>query len=337
MTVASKRDDLAALVRDTRAVASPFRNYLNELYTKFLPLRDGEVANYIPELARANPDAFGISVVTTGGQVFSAGNHQDLFTIQSVSKPFVFALAMGKHGRAYVNSKVGVEPTGDAFNSLIRLEENSNRPHNPMVNAGAIATADLIEGPDSPTRLREIMTMFHRFAGRELSIDMAVFVSERSTGHRNRAIAHLMLNFGMIGPKVDETLDLYFQQCSVQVSCQDLAVMAGTLANHGVNPIRGERAMDPQYIRDLLSVMLTCGIYDNSGEWAYHVGIPAKSGVGGGMLGVIPGRMGIAVYSPPLDSRGNSVRGRAVFEQMSKDLALHIFESGEPARPELRP
>lgn len=337
MSVSSKRDDLGALVRETRAVASPFRTYLNELYTRFLPLRDGAVANYIPELARANADSFGISVVTVDGRMFSAGDSQQLFTIQSVSKPFVFALAMETHGRIFVNSKVGVEPTGDAFNSLIRLDEKSKRPHNPMVNAGAIATADLITGEDSSSRLRLILDMFRRFAGRELHVDMSVFTSERSTGHRNRAIAHLMLNFGMIGPKVEETLDLYFQQCSVLVTSQDLATMAATLANKGVHPTTGEQAVDPQYIRDMLSVMLTCGIYDYSGEWAYSVGIPAKSGVGGGMLGVIPGKMGIAVFSPPLDERGNSVRGRAVFQQMSDDLGLHVFESAGPRLPSLQP
>jgi glutaminase len=337
MGISSKRDDLGALVRDTRAVASPFRTYLNDLHRQFLPLREGAVADYIPELARANPDSFGICVVTADGRSFSAGDCQQLFTIQSVSKPFVFALAMEKHGRDFVNSKVGVEPTGDAFNSLIRLDERSKRPHNPMVNAGAIATADLIPGEDSSSRLRLIMEMFRRFAGRELNVDMSVFTSERSTGHRNRAIAHLMLNFGMIGPKVDETLDLYFQQSAVLVNAQDLAMMAATLANKGIHPITGEKAVDPQYIRDMLSVMLTCGIYDYSGEWAYRVGIPAKSGVGGGMLGVIPGKMGIAVFSPPLDPRGNSVRGRAVFEQLSTDLGLHIFESAEPRLPLLHP
>lgn len=337
MSVRSKRDDLGALVRETRSVASPFRTYLNELHAKFLPLRDGAVADYIPELARANADSFGISVVSVDGNIYNAGDHHQLFTIQSVSKPFVFALAMEKHGRDYVNSKVGVEPTGDAFNSLIRLDEKSKRPHNPMVNAGAIATADLIEGSDATSRLRQIMDMFRRYAGHDLHVDVSVFISEKSTGHRNRAIAHLMLNFGMMGPKVDETLDLYFQQCAVLVSSQDLAMMAAALANRGINPITQEQAVDPQYIRDMLSVMLTCGIYDYSGEWAYRVGIPAKSGVGGGMIGVIPGKMGIAVFSPPLDARGNSVRGRAVFEQMSTDLGLHIFESAAPRLPLVQP
>jgi glutaminase len=181
------------------------------------------------------------------------------------------------------------------------------------------------------------MDMFRRYAGRELNVDVSVFISEKSTGHRNRAIAHLMLNFGMMGPKVDETLDLYFQQCAVLVNSQDLAMMSASLANKGINPITQEQAVDPQYIRDMLSVMLTCGIYDYSGEWAYRVGIPAKSGVGGGMIGVIAGKMGIAVFSPPLDARGNSVRRRAVFEQMSTDLGLHIFESAPPRLPLLLP
>lgn len=333
----SKRDDLGALVRETRTATSPFRSYLNELHARFLPLRDGAVASYIPELARANPDDFGISVVTTDGKVYNAGTYNHAFTIQSVSKPFVYGMALEAHGRDYVNTKVGVEPTGDAFNSIIKVDEKSKRPHNPMVNAGAIATADLIEGEDLTVRLRQSMQMFNRYAGRELGVDASVFISERVTGHRNRAIAHLMLNFGMMGNKVDETLDLYFQQCSILVTSQDLAMIAATLANNGVNPKTGERAIDAKYIRDVLSVMLTCGLYDYSGEWTYRVGIPAKSGVGGGIIGVVPGKMGIAVYSPLLDSRGNSVRAMAVFEAMSQKLGLHMFESAGPSDPSLKP
>jgi len=322
----STRNDLAALIKQTKSVASPFRTYLNALHQRFASVNDGTPADYIPELARANPDWFGISVVTVDGKTFNAGDAAQPFTIQSISKPFVYGLALEKHGRDFVNKKVGVEPTGDAFNSLIRLDEKSKRPHNPMINAGAIATAGLIHGPDSTARLKQIMEMFRKYIGHDVSIDVSVFVSEKTTGHRNRAIGHLMLNFGMIDANVDETLDLYFQQCSILVTSQDLATIAATLANKGINPVTGERAIEPQYIRDILSVMYTCGMYDYSGNWAYSVGLPAKSGVGGGIIAVVPGKMGIGIFSPPLDERGNSVRGINVCQAMVQDLGLHVFD-----------
>ncbi|MDB5325844.1 MAG: glutaminase, partial [Phycisphaerales bacterium] len=217
------------------------------------------------------------------------------------------------------------------FNSLIKLDEKSNRPHNPMINAGAIATASLIHGDDPTDRLKKTLAAFNAFAGRELNVDMSVFVSERSTGHRNRAIAHLMLNFGMIDPDIDTALDLYFQQCSILVNAHDLAVTAATLANDGINPLTKQRAIKSEYIRDVLSLMYTCGMYDYAGEWAYTVGLPAKSGVGGGIMAVVPGKMGIAIFSPPLDSRGNSVRGIKVCQAMSADLGLHMFASNQTA------
>jgi glutaminase len=333
---ASTRDDLAALVKSTKAAASPFRTYLNQLHQRFASVKDGKPADYIPELARVNPDLFGISVVTTDGKIFNAGDTNQTFTIQSISKPFVYGLALEKHGRDYVNTKVGVEPTGDAFNSLIRLDEKSKRPHNPMINAGAIATACLIRGADSTDRLKQMLDMFRKYINHEPQIDVSVFVSEKTTGHRNRAIGHLMLNFGMIDPNVDETLDLYFQQCSILVTSQDLAMIAATLANKGVNPVSGERAIEARYVRDLLSVMHTCGMYDYSGNWAYSVGLPAKSGVGGGIIAVVPGKLGIGIFSPPLDERGNSVRGIKVCQAMVEELGLHIFDC-EAKATELMP
>jgi glutaminase len=332
-TASGGPDDLTALVRDTKSTASPFRAYLNELHARFAAVREGAPANYIPELARANPDWFGISAVSTDGRSFNAGDHQQTFTIQSISKPLVYGLALETHGREYVLGHVGVEPTGDAFNSLIKLDEKSKRPHNPMVNAGAIAIAGLIRGEDPTDRLKKLLTMFRRFVGHDVSIDMSVFVSERTTGHRNRAIAHLMLNFDMVDPDIEQALDLYFQQCSVLVSSRDLAAIAATLANDGVNPLTGERALEARYVRDLLSLMYTCGMYDYAGEWAYSVGLPAKSGVGGGIMAVVPGKLGIGVFSPPLDARGNSVRGIKVCQAMSDELNLHLFDSRRTPSP----
>ena len=301
-------------------------NFLAELHDKYKPLKEGRLANYIPELAKADPDWFGICVVTVDGQVYEVGDYEQLFTIQSISKAFVYGLALEEHGRDYVLKRVGVEPTGDAFNSIIQLEESSKRPYNPMVNAGAIATTSLIKGSNPSERLNRLLDMFGRYVGRDLFIDMPVFLSERTTGHRNRAMAHLMLNFGMIDEKIDEALDLYFQQCSVMVNCRDLAVMAATLANCGVNPLTKRRAVEARYLRDILTVMYTCGMYNAAGQWAYKVGLPAKSGVSGGIVVVVPQKMGIGVFSPLLDAHGSSVRGLKVCEDLSERLGLHLFE-----------
>lgn len=299
---------------------------LEELHQRYAGLNEGKLADYIPELAKANPEWFGISVVTAEGQVYQVGDCERKFTIQSISKPFVYGIALEDYGREEVLRRVGVEPTGDAFNSLIRLDEKSKRPFNPMVNAGAIATSNLIKGDGPAGRLNRLMQVFSTYVGYEIGADMSVFMSERTTGHRNRAIAHLMLNFQMIGPHVEEILDLYFQQCSLLVTSTDLACMAASLANGGINPVTAQRALSASFVRDLLSVMFTCGLYDFSGEWAYRVGIPAKSGVGGGMLAVAPGRLGIGIFSPLLDERGTSLRAIKVCEELSARLGLHLFE-----------
>jgi glutaminase len=323
-------DELDALLGRMKSAASPFRATLRQLYEEIRSIDEGTIASYIPELATADPAWFGVSVVSVDGQSFDAGDTTRSFTIQSVSKPFVFGLALEDHGREAVMARMGVEPTGEAFNSIV-LDEKSNRPFNPMVNAGAIATANMIKGKDFPDRVKRLLAMFGRYCGREVHVDNAVFMSERATGHRNRAIAHLMLNFGMVQDSVDESLELYFQQCSMLVTCHDLAVMGATLANHGVNPVTGERALSDEYVKDLLSVMHSCGMYDYAGEWAYRVGIPAKSGVAGGIVAVVPGQVGIGVFSPLLDAKGNSVRGIRVCSELSRRFGLHVFESSKPA------
>ncbi|XGV98317.1 MAG: glutaminase A [Leptolyngbya sp. BL-A-14] len=318
-------DELDSLIQPFKSVASPLQGFLNELHAKYKPIQDGAVANYIPELAKVDPESFGICVVTVDGQVFEVGDTHKLFTIQSASKPFVHGLTLEDCGREFVLSRVGVEPTGDSFNAII-LDEQSGRPYNPMVNAGAIATAGLVKGENPTDKLNRVLDMFHRYIGRDVHVDMSVYTSERTTGHRNRAIAHLMLNFGMVNENLDDMLDLYFKQCSVMVNCRDLAIMGATLANNGVNPIIGVQALDSEYIKDVLSVMYTCGMYDYSGEWAYRVGVPAKSGVGGGIVAVVPKLLGIGVFSPRLDARGNSIRGVKVCEEMSSHFGLHAFD-----------
>jgi glutaminase len=317
---------LDALLTKMKSAASPLRETLQELHARFKTFDEGQVANYIPELAKANPDWFGISVVSVDGQMVDVGDFEIPFTIQSVSKPFMFGLALEDHGREHVLSRIGVQSIGEAFNS-ITLDESSNRPFNPMINAGAIAAADLVKGKDFPERVNRMLNMFGRYCGRKVFVDNSVFASERATGHRNRAIGHLMLNFGMVSDNLDETLELYFQQCSIMVTSRDLAMMGATLANRGVNPVTGERAIEEEYVKDLLSVMHTCGMYDYAGEWAYRVGIPAKSGVGGGVVAVVPGQVGIGTFSPRLDSKGNSARGLQVFKELADRYGLHVFEA----------
>jgi glutaminase len=310
-----------------------FDAYLRDVHQRYATSDDGKVADYIPELALAKPEWFGLCVITQDGQCFEVGDSRQLFTIQSIAKAFVYGLALEDCGREYVNSHVSVEPTGEAFNAIV-LDEVTNRPYNPMVNAGAIATTDLIQGKDAVERLKRMLDMFERYTGRSHDINVPVFLSEKTTGHRNRAIAYLMLNFGMVTPRIDETLDLYFQQCAILVNAHDLAMMAATLANGGVNPITGVRALKSEYVKDVISVMLTCGMYDYSGAWAYHIGIPAKSGVGGGITAVVPHKLGIGTFSPRLDAKGNSVRGIHACRSLSEDFSLHVF-SAEQAKLDL--
>lgn len=318
-------DELDNLLARTRSRVSPMHDVLAELLKRYSGLNDGELASYIPELARVDPALFAISVVTADGRSFDVGDHTVPFTIQSSSKPFVYGMALADHGLDTVMARVGVEPSGDAFNSVV-LDEESNRPFNPMVNAGAIATTDLIAGADLSERTRRLTDMMGRYCDRQLTVDNSVFMSERATGHRNRAMANLMLATGMVGPGIDESLDLYFQQCSVLVTSHDLAMMGATLANGGVNPVTGVEALPAGYVKHVLSVIGTCGMYDYAGGWSFRVGLPAKSGVSGGIVAIVPGKLGIGVYSPLLDPHGHSVRGVRVCEDLSDRLGLHLME-----------
>lgn len=322
---------MPTLPRDHSAV----HQRLAEIYRAHKNNSAGQVATYIPELAKADPNAFGIAVATSDGMVYEIGDSRVPFTIQSISKPFVYGLALADSGTEHVLNRVGVEPSGEAFNSIV-FDERGNRPFNPMVNAGAIATTALVKGDGHAHRLKRILDLFAGFAGEPLTIDQSVYRSEKSTGHRNRAITYLELNFGMIDEPVEDHLDLYFNQCSILVTARHLALMAATLANNGVNPTTGQRALPPQHVRSLLSIMSSCGMYDFSGEWIYRVGLPAKSGVAGGIIAVLPGQFGIGVFSPPLDSQGNSVRGIGVCEDISREFNLHVFDKQLPVSVTLR-
>ena len=316
-------------------VAAPFDpvgRVLGAIRAEFIGLDDGHPADYIPELSAADPHAFGLALAGVAGSVYRAGEASSEFTIQSISKPFVHALALADVGADGVLARVGVEPSGEAFNA-ISLEPGTGRPANPMVNAGAIVTSSLIRGADSIERFERIRGMLSRCAGRELEVDDAVYRSERDTGDRNRALAYLMRHAGSLTAPVEEVVDVYFRQCAVQVTAADLAVMAATLANGGVNPCTGTAVIDPPIVEQVLTVMATCGMYDFSGEWLVRVGLPAKSGVAGGLIAVSPSQFGIGLFSPPLDPRGNSVRAVAASAAISERLSLHLMHQVRRTAP----
>ncbi len=297
---------------------------LGELHASFAGVREGRVADYIPELAKACPDDFGIVIATSGGRIYEIGDTRKEFTIQSISKPFIYALALKTLSFDVMASKIDVEPSGEAFNA-ISLDPDSGKPRNPMINAGAIAASAQICDADPGGAVDLLLEYFAELAGRPLTINEAVYRSEKETGHRNRAIGHLLRNFNIIESDPEPALDLYFRQCAISVTCHDLAVMAATLACQGRNPFTGGQPLSHDITVRVLALMGTCGMYDFAGQWLHDVGIPAKSGVAGGVMAVIPGRLGIATYSPPLDGFGNSVRGVAVCRQLSAGVGLSLF------------
>ena len=301
-----------------------FQHYLEQLHERFGQLDNGSVADYIPELAKADPDWFGIAVVTVGGHVYQVGESRQQFTLQSISKAFTYGMALEDKGAEVVASKIDVEPSGETFNS-ISLEPHTGRPRNPMINAGAIVATSLVDGDTSVAKLSHILRKLANYAGSPLDVDKVVYQSETATGHRNRAIAHLLRSYEILDGDPEESLDAYFRQCSILVTARQLAIMGATLANDGVNPITAMRAVGSDKVPKILSVMATCGMYDYSGNWIYKVGMPAKSGVSGGVLAVLPGQLGLAIFSPRLDAKGNSVRGIAVCETFSSELGLHML------------
>ncbi len=313
----------------------PILAYLQRVHSDTAQLRDGELATYIPELAKADPSWFGICVATADGAVYEVGDTRQQFTIQSISKAFTYALMLDELGAARVEERIGVEPTGEAFNS-ISLDPVTGKPLNPMINAGAITAAGLVVEHHDATATSHLLAGYGRFADRALKVDDTVFESERETAHRNRAIAHLLVGSGVLRVDPELALDVYLRGCSVLVDAHDLAIMAATLANGGVNPMTRERAASAATVTRVLTVMATCGMYDGAGQWLYSIGLPAKSGVAGGLICVLPGRLAISVFSPLLDVHGNSVRGVAVSQRLSNDLHLHLATSPADAAPPVR-
>ncbi|MGP9539152.1 glutaminase [Brachybacterium sp. AOP43-C2-M15] len=305
---------------------SPVPDYLEEVVDALREDRRGEVADYVPELAAADPERLGIALTTTQGRTYVAGDADVEFTIQSISKPFAYAAALMDRGTRTVLDAVGVEPSGEAFNEL-SLEQDTRRPKNPMINAGAITVHALLVGEDasSAERVERSRSFFSRLAGRELRIDEEVCASELGAAHRNLALAHMLHSYGILDGDVPAVVEGYTRQCSILVTVRDLSVMAATLATGGIQPVTGERVLDAGVARRVMAVMAAAGMYDGAGDWLVRVGIPAKSGVAGGMVGVLPDLVGIGTFSPRLDPQGNSHRGGRLFERLSEDMGMHLF------------
>lgn len=306
---------------------TPIPFYLEKILNSVRDEDGGEVADYIPELAEANPDQLGVALCSVTGHLYSAGDAENRFTIQSISKPFVYALALQELGLNEVREVVGLEPSGQAFNELSLAKDH--RPVNPMINAGAIVVNQLINGVDSSVedRVERIRSYMSKLAGREVDVDKRLCDSELEHAERNLSIAHMLRSYGIIQDDAHDAVLSYTSQCALSVDVRDLAVMSATLANGGRQPVTGEKILDADVCRLTLAVMSSCGMYDGAGRWMAEVGIPAKSGVAGGLIGTLPGQLGVATLSPRLDEQGNSVRGTSIFQKLSSDMGLHLMST----------
>jgi len=308
------------------------RALVEEAYARFRGERAGHVADYIPVLAEADPQGYGLCVAGTHGEAFALGDADVPFSIQSVSKPFVFALVCEALGAAEAAERLGVDATGLPFNSVMAVELDADRATNPMVNSGAIATTSLVPGESVAQRWDSLRAGLSRFAGRPLEMDERVYASEAATNLRNVGIAHLLRGYGRLYSDPDEAVDIYTRQCSLLVTARDLALMGATLAGGGMHPLTGEQVVSPDTCRRALAVMATAGLYERSGSWLYDVGLPGKSGVSGGIVTVSPGKGAVAAWSPPLDAAGNSVRGQLATRFLSERLGLNLFASAPASR-----
>jgi len=301
------------------------QSLVNAAHAKYKGLKDGANANYIPILDTVPSDLFGVVIVTNDGKVFAAGDVDYEFSIQSVAKPFTAALVMQQQGTEAVREKIGVEPTGMPFNSKLALELLSARSVNPLVNAGAIASVSMVQAGSEAERWQLVLDNLSGFAGTKLRLLDEVFESEYSTSWSNRAIANLLFNYERLYCEPEEALVVYTKACSVGVTARQLGIMGATLSNNGVNPVTGKRMLAEEHVPELLAVMLIAGFYDESGMWAYTAGLPAKTGVGGGIVAVVPGQMAIAAFSPRLNKAGNSIRAMKAIQDISVELGANIF------------
>jgi glutaminase len=302
-----------------------FQRVVNAAHAKYKDLKDGKNADYIPILTETPSDLFGVVIVSKDGKVYSAGDVDYVFSIQSVSKPFTAALVMSEQGPDVLREKIGVEPTGLPFNSKLALEIYKAHSVNPLVNAGAIAAVSLVQASSEAERWTKVQQNLSDFAGRPLTVLEKVYDSEYTTAWGNRGIANLLYNWGRLYSDPEEALRVYTRECSVGVSARDLGMMGATLANGGVNPLTKKQVMPAKHVPELLAVMATAGFYDESGNWMYTAGLPAKTGVGGGIVAVVPGRFAIAAFSPRLNEAGNSVRSLNAIRDIAGELGVGVF------------
>ena len=293
---------------------------LKAAYEKYKDLQEGKNADYIPALAEVDSKIYGIALVTTDGKVYTVGDVASEVSIQSVSKVFTMAKVIEEQGPAAIESNMGVDATGQVFNSIVAVEQYKGAEMNAMVNPGAITATSMVSGASYDEVWNKIIDYHSDFAGRPLSVNQEVYKSEADTNQRNQAIAALMAAYGHIKTDPKQATDIYTRQCAISVNAKDLATMAATLANGGKNPVTKKQVVKSEFVPNVLAVMATAGLYDDSGKWLYHTGLPAKSGVGGGILAVSPGKFGIAVISPPLDAAGNSVRAQKAIADVSNAL-----------------
>lgn len=302
---------------------------VKEAYAKFKDVKDGANADYIPELAKVPSELFGVAIVTATGKVYTAGDVDYAFSIQSVSKPFTAALVMQQQGDQAIKDKIGVEPTGQKFNSILATQIIPQVSVNPLVNSGAIAATSMVQAKNADERYNKILGFFNDLSGAKLELIADVYKSEAATNQRNRAHGYILAASDRIYSDPMEAVDVYTKQCSIGVTARQLAVMGGTLANHGVNPVTKKQVIDARYVPKVLAIMMMAGFYNESGEWAYTTGLPAKTGVGGGIVAVVPGQMAIVGFSPRVNDAGNSVRSARAIEYIVNELGLNIFGSGK--------
>lgn len=322
---------MAVLIAPVQAVGKADADKaLKAAYEKYKGLKEGKNADYIPALAKVDSNFFGIGLVTVEGQVSTVGDVDQLFSIQSISKVFTMAQVMQESGDDVVLNGVGVDATGQVFNSIVAVEQYRGKEMNALVNPGAIATTSLVKGQTADAVWAKIIGMHSDCAGRPLEVNAEVYKSESDTNQRNQAIGMLMYAYGLIKDNPAQATDLYTRQCSINVNAKDLALMAATLANGGKNPVTKKQVIDQKHVSKILAVMATAGLYDDSGKWLFLTGLPAKSGVGGGIIAVSPGKFGIAAFSPPLDAAGNSVRAQKAITMISDKL------DGNPLNPKAK-
>jgi glutaminase len=321
-----KKQPAVPVVSDPSLDPVAIQKAMDEAYLKFKDIKEGKNADYIKELARVDPNIYGIAIVTTDGKIYTKGDLTSAVSIQSISKVFTMARVIEEQGPRAVMDKIGVDATGMRFNSIVAVELQKGKEINPLVNPGAIASSSLVNGADSAAKWKNILQTHSAFAGRDLVLDMPVYISEAGDNLRNQAIAHLLKAYGRMYFDPVQATDIYTKQCAISVNAKDLAIMAATLANGGVNPVTKQKVVSPETVKYTLPVMATAGLYDDAGQWLFATGLPGKSGVGGGIIAVVPGKFGIAVISPPLSPAGNSVKAIYTIRHIVEALGVNPYQ-----------